>query len=70
MWICHIGTMDIPHMQCEPGLMKRQKRGSGGLSAQFSGIIIFSMDSYYRDITCSKCITKGFVIYPDNDIQA
>ena len=28
------------------------------------------MDSYYRDITCFKCITKSSVIYPDNDIQA
>ena len=37
-------------------VMKRQKRG-GGFSAQFSGIIILSMDSHYRDIACSKCIT-------------
>ena len=50
-------------------LMKRQKR-EGGFSAQFWGVILFSMDSYYRDITCSKCITKSFVIYPDNDLQA
>ena len=47
-------------------LMKKQ--GGGGFSAQFSGIIIFSMVSYYGNITCSKCISKSFVIYPDNDI--
>ena len=41
----------------------------GGVSAQFLRIIIFKIDSYYRDITCSKYITKSFVIYPDNDIQ-
>ena len=29
-----------------------------GFSAQFLGIIIFNIDSYYRDTTCSKCITK------------
>ena len=37
-------------------------RGGGGFSAQFSGIIIFSIDSYYRDLSCSKSITKSFVM--------
>ena len=51
-------------------LTKRQKRGGGGFSAQFSGIIIFSMELYYGDQLCSICMTKSFVIYLVNDIQA
>ena len=39
---------------------KAEKRG--GLSAQFSGIIIFSIDSYYMDIIVAKSITKSFVM--------
>ena len=35
----------------------------------FSGIIIFSIDSYYWNLSCSKCIAKSFVIYPDNVLQ-
>ena len=34
------------------------------------GIIIFSIGSYYRDLSCSKSITKSFVSYPVNEIQA
>ena len=45
--------------------MKRQK-GEGGFSAQFSGIFIFIIDLYYRDLNCSKSITKSFVMYSDN----
>ena len=48
--------------------MKRQRRG--WFSAQFSGMIIFSMELYYGDQLCAKCMTKNFVIYPVNDIQA
>ena len=29
--------------------MKRQKRGGGGFSAQFSGIIIFTLELYLGD---------------------
>ena len=49
--------------------VSKEKVGGGDFSAQFSGIIIFSMDSYYRDRTYSQCITKSFAMYPDNDIQ-
>ena len=28
--------------------------GGGGLSAQFSGMFIFSIDSYYMDLSCCK----------------
>ena len=45
-------------------------RGVGGLSAQFSGMIIFSMELYYGNQLCSKCMKKGFVSYPVNEIQA
>ena len=39
--------------------MKRQKRGGGGgFSAQFSGIIIFSLELYLGDQLCSKCTKK------------
>ena len=44
--------------------------GGGGFSAQFSGIIIFSIELYYGDKLCSKCMTKSFVSYPVNAIQA
>ena len=38
-------------------LMKRQKRvGGGGFSAKFSGIFIFIIDSYYRDLSSCKSI--------------
>ena len=51
--------------------MKRQKGGGGGgFSAKFSGIIIFSMELYYGDQLCSKCIKKSFVSYLVNDIEA
>ena len=63
MWICSMGTMSIPHGQHEPGfLMKRQKRRGGGFSAQFSGMFIFSIDSYYMELSCCKSITKSFVM--------
>ena len=44
-----MGTMDILHVQCEPGLfclifMNHYFNMGGGFSAQFSGIISFSMD--------------------------
>ena len=42
----------------------------GGGSAKFSGIIIFSMELYYGDQLCSKCMTKSFVSYPVNNIEA
>ena len=34
----------------------------GGFSAQFSGIFIFIIDSYYRDLSCSRSVIKSFVI--------
>ena len=46
------------------------KNGGGGVFCPIFRNHYFSMDSYYRDITCSKRITKSFVIFPDNDIQA
>ena len=42
----------------------------GAFLPQFSRIIIFSLDSYYRDLSCSKSITKSFVIYPDEPKNA
>ena len=36
--------------------------GGGGFSAQFSGMFIFSIDSYYMDLSCCKRITKSFVM--------
>ena len=32
--------------------------GGGGFSAQFSGIIIFSLELYLGDQVCSKCTKK------------
>ena len=41
-----------------------EKAEMGGcFSAQFSGMIIFSIELYYGDQLCSKCITKSFVSY-------
>ena len=42
----------------------------GGSSAQFSGMIIFSIELYYGDQLCSKCMKKSFVSYLVNEIQA
>ena len=36
----------------------------------FSRIIIFSMELYYGDQLCSKCMKKSFVRYLVNEIQA
>ena len=41
-----------------------------GFSAKFSGIIIFSIKLYYGNLLCSKCMTKSFVSYLVNEIQA
>ena len=49
---------------------KAEKMERGSFSAQFSGIIIFSIELYYGDTLCSKCMTKSFVSYPVNDILA
>ena len=63
MWICSMGTMSIPHGQHEQGFLRKgRKRGEGGFSAQFSGMFIFSIDSYYMDLSCCKSITKSFVM--------
>ena len=60
MWICSMETMGILHVQCELGLSQNGRKGGWGFSVQFSGIIIFSIYSYYRDLSCSKSITKSF----------
>ena len=39
-------------------MTKRQKRGGGGFSAQFSGIIILSLKVYLGDQLCSKYTKK------------
>ena len=57
MWICSMGTMDILHVQCEPGLSQKGRR-EGDFSAKFSGIIIFSLELYLGDQLCSKCKKK------------
>ena len=41
---------------------KKAEGGGGGFSAQFSGMFIFSIDSYYMDLSCCKSITKSFVM--------
>ena len=41
---------------------KAEKRGEGGFSAQFSGMFIFNIDSYYMDLSCCKSTTKSFVM--------
>ena len=62
MWICSMGTMSIPHGQHEPGLSRKGRKERGGFSAQFSGMFIFNIDSYYMDLSCCKSITKSFVM--------
>ena len=62
MWICSMGTMSIPHGQHEPGFLTEKAEKRGGFSAQFSGMFIFSIDSYYMDLSCCKSITKSFVM--------
>ena len=47
------------HMRHELGLSQKGRNG---------GIITFSIDSYYRDLSCSKSITKCFVMYLVNDM--
>ena len=42
----------------------------GGGSTQFSGMIIFSMELYYGDQLCSKCMTISFVSFLVNKIWA
>ena len=55
-WVFHIGEKSqVSHK-------KAGKVGGGGFSAQFSGIINFSIDSYYMDLSCCKSITKSFVM--------
>ena len=42
----------------------------GGISAHLSDNINFSMELYYGDQLCSKCMTKSFVTHLVNVIQA
>ena len=65
-----MGTMGILHVWHELGLSQKGIKEGGGFSAQFSGMIIFSLDLYYGDQLCSKCMKKGFVSYPINKMQA
>ena len=46
---------------------KRQKRGGKGFSAQPLDKSNFSMELYYGDQLCSKCMTKSLVTYPVKD---
>ena len=62
MWICSMGTMGIPHVSYESGLSRKGRKGGGHFSAQFSGMFIFSIDSYYMDLSYCKSITKSFVM--------
>ena len=50
--------------------VSHKKAEKGGFSAQFSGMIIFSIELYYRNQLCSKCIKISFVSYLVNEIQA
>ena len=68
--IYSIGTMGIPHVWHEPGLSWKGRKEGGGFSAQFSGIIIFSMELYYSVQLCSRYMTETFISYPVNNIQA
>ena len=62
--------MDRSSLRIFPCLAMGKGRGGGGFSAQCSGIIIFSMELYYGNQLCSKCIRKSFVSFPVNNIQA
>ena len=46
---------------------KAEKRG-GGFSAQFSGIIIFSLELYLGEQLCSKCTKKVLSVTQLNEI--
>ena len=62
---------DIGYSTCvtrAQSMTKRQKWGGGGLSAQFSGIIILNLKVYLGDQLCSKYTKKSFVSYSGNEI--
>ena len=50
---------------CDVSQVSHEKEEKGGRDflPKFSGIIIFSMEVYYGDQLCSKCMTKSFVGY-------
>ena len=55
---------------CNVSQVSDKKAEKSGFSVKFSRIIIFSMELYYGDQLCSKCMKISFVSYPVNDIQA
>ena len=58
MWICSMGSIGILHMWHELGLSQKGRKDGGGVSAQFSGMIIFSIELYYGDQLIYKCMKK------------
>ena len=70
MWICSMEPWVFYMCDMSWILTKRQKRGWWDFSTKFSRIIIFSMELYFEDQLCSKCIRKSFVSYPVIMIQA
>ena len=49
---------------------KRQKRWRGAFLLNFQESLFFSMELYLGGQLCCKCMTKSFVSYPFNNIQA
>ena len=41
---------------------KAEKRGGGLFCQVFRNLLFIIMDSYYRDLSCCKSITKSFVM--------
>ena len=67
MWICTMETWVF--YLCDVSQISYEKAERGrSFSAKFSGIFIFIIDSYYRDLSCCKSITKNFATQLDNDI--
>ena len=50
-WVFYLSDMSQVHDE-------KAEKGGGGISAQFSGIIIFSLELYLGDQLCSKCTKK------------
>ena len=46
----------------DASLVHDEKAEGWVFSGQYSGIIIFSIVSYYMDLSCCKSITKSFVM--------
>ena len=63
---------DFGYSTCVMSSLIRDKKAEkrGGFSAQFSRIIIFSLELYLGDQLCSKYTKNSFISYSVNEIQA